>query len=226
MEFVGVTGIVIDEVGVVSVAPPPATRPVVNVVPLTVLVKVTVGSPAIPSPTKPAPEMVMVVAEGVVTSARDDVLDGVRAEETEGSPYTVNAPVSVPVPLSSVVVMAYVPGTVAVVDAKSPVRSVPEMSTTFVNVTPGAVVVTVALPPSPAKAPATSNVPDAPVPMYAALDPPAMMKVTPLTVSAAPAAVAIAIGSAAAASKAPAARAFTKWRCIRLGLFIVNSLHS
>jgi hypothetical protein len=43
---------------------------------------------------------------------------------------------------------------------------------------------------------------------------------------AAPAAVAIAIGSAAAANKAPAASAFTKWRCIRLGLFIVNSLHS
>jgi hypothetical protein len=42
----------------------------------------------------------------------------------------------------------------------------------------------------------------------------------------APATVAMAIGSAAAASKAPAASAFTKWRCIRLGLFIVNSLHS
>jgi hypothetical protein len=43
---------------------------------------------------------------------------------------------------------------------------------------------------------------------------------------AAPADEAIAIGSAAAANKAPAASAFTKWRCIRLGLFIVNSLHS
>jgi hypothetical protein len=42
----------------------------------------------------------------------------------------------------------------------------------------------------------------------------------------APATEAMAIGSAAAASKAPAASAFTKWRCIRLGLFIVNSLHS
>ncbi len=36
----------------------------------------------------------------------------------------------------------------------------------------------------------------------------------------APAEVAIANGSAAAASKAPAAAALTKWRCIRLGLFI------
>jgi hypothetical protein len=43
---------------------------------------------------------------------------------------------------------------------------------------------------------------------------------------AAPAAVAIARGSAAAANKVPAANAFTKWRCIRLGLFIVNcSIH-
>jgi hypothetical protein len=40
------------------------------------------------------------------------------------------------------------------------------------------------------------------------------------------AAVAMARGSAAAASKAPAASAFTKWRCIRRGLFMVNSLHS
>jgi hypothetical protein len=45
-------------------------------------------------------------------------------------------------------------------------------------------------------------------------------------VVAALAAVAIAIGSAAATSKAPAASAFTKWRCIRRGLFMVNSLHS
>jgi hypothetical protein len=42
----------------------------------------------------------------------------------------------------------------------------------------------------------------------------------------APAAVAIAIGNAAATSKAPVAMTFTKWRCIRRGLFMVNSLHS
>jgi hypothetical protein len=52
------------------------------------------------------------------------------------------------------------------------------------------------------------------------------VKVTVVGAGAAPAAVAIASGSAAAANKAPAASAFTKWRCIRLGLFIVNcSIH-
>ena len=44
--------------------------------------------------------------------------------------------------------------------------------------------------------------------------------------AAALAAVAIANGSAAATSKAPEASALTKWRCIRRGLFMVNSLHS
>jgi hypothetical protein len=228
-EFVGVTGIEIDDVGVVSLPPPPVSAPgvVVNVVPFTVLVKVTCGLSATPSATKPAPLMVMTVEAGVVTSASDAVLVGVSAEEIDGSPYTVNAPVSVPVPLSSVVVTAYVPGTVADVDAKSPVRTPAVLSTTFENVIPGAVVVTVALPPSLANAPFTVKVPEAPVPMKPAfVTPPVMLNVTLVTVSAAPAAVAIAKGSAAAASKAPAASAFTKWRCIRLGLFIVNSLHS
>jgi len=125
-----------------------------------------------------------------------------------------------------------VPGTVADVEAKFAVRPVVLVSTTPENVTPGALVVIVALPPSPAKVPVTAAVPDAPEPKYefAVVVPPegVVSKVTSVTVSvpAAPATVAKAIGSAAAASKAPAAMAFTKCRCIRRGLFIVNSLHS
>jgi hypothetical protein len=171
--------------------------------------------------------MVTGIAVGVATSAIDGELVAVlTAEVTEGSPYTVNAPVSVAVPPPSVTVTAYEPGTVAEVDAKLPVTVVPVVFTTLENVTPGAVVVTVVVPPRPAKVPPTEKVPEAPWPKYGTFwAPPEMLKVAPVITSAAPAAVAIAIGSAAAASKAPAARAFTKWRCIRLGLFI-NSLHS
>jgi hypothetical protein len=104
------------------------------------------------------------------------------------------------------------------------------------KVTPGAVVASVAIvSPSPAKVPVRTKLPDAPVPKDVATVevppfPPqvatVVQNVIPEIVSAAPAAVAITIGSAAAASKAPAAIAFTNWRCIRRGLFIVNSLHS
>jgi hypothetical protein len=99
------------------------------------------------------------------------------------------------------------------------------VSTTLVNVTPVMLEVMVALPPSPANVGADAvsvKVPESPGPVLVFCD----VENWAVYTVAAPAAVAIAIGSAAAASKAPAANAFTKWRCIRLGLFIVNSLHS
>src|ERR1700679_205500 len=97
------------------------------------------------------------------------------------------------------------------------------VSATLVNVTPVAVVAKVAAPPSYAKpVPEKATVPEPPAPIAAGV----VVKPVRTGGDAAPAAVAIAIGNAAAASKAPAASAFTKWRCIRRGLFIVNcSIH-
>jgi hypothetical protein len=160
IELTGSTDTVNDDVGKISEVPPPAGVVTQSDVPSTVLVKVTTGLAATPSATKPAPAIVTVVAVGLTTSGSDA---GV-AEVTDGSPYTVKAPVSVPVPALSVTVTGYEPGTDAEVDAKVPVMSVLLMFARTVNVTPGAVVVTVVLPPSPAKVPATSKVPDAPVP--------------------------------------------------------------
>jgi hypothetical protein len=141
-----------------------------------------------------------------------------------GAAFTVKALASVEVPLSSVTVRLYVPGVVDEVEANVPVTLV-AVSPVSVKVAPGAVEVTVTLPPSAAKVvPVTVNVPEAPSPkVFVAV--PCGENATDVTVVA-PAAVAIARGSAAAASKAPAASAFTKWRCIRRGLFMVNSLHS
>jgi hypothetical protein len=159
-ELTGVTEAVIDDVGVISVAPPPAGDATQSDVPSTVLVKVTTGLAEMASATKPPPAIVIVVAPGLTVSGSDE---GV-AEVTVGSPYTVKAPAFVAVPPLSVTVMLYEPGTVAEVDAKVPVMSAPVVFARTVNVTPGAVVVTAVLPPSPAKVPATSKVPEAPVP--------------------------------------------------------------
>ena len=87
--------------------------------------------------------------------------------------------------------------------------------------------VSVKFPPSPANpTPVTVTEPVEPAPMV--LPAPEGVNTAEVIagVAAALAAVAIANGSAAAASKAPAASALTKWRCIRRGLFMVNSLHS
>jgi hypothetical protein len=228
-KFSGVTETVNDEDGeaVVPAVPAVSFTPV-NFVPSTVLVRNTTGAP-----TK---EPARTTDSGV--KAAVSAIDAGVAEVTDGAAFTVNAPASVPVPSLSVTVMGYEPGVVAEVDANEPVRVVPVVSEIPEKVTPGAVVVTVAIvSPSPAKAPAMEKLPDAPAPKYESCPaivvvppspphPAVVQKYTEVTVSAAPAAVAIAIGSAAAASKAPAASAFTKWRCIRLGLFIVNSLHS
>jgi hypothetical protein len=101
---------------------------------------------------------------------------------------------------------------------------VAEVSTTEENVTSAAVVVRVTVPPSLIKfVPVIATVPEAPAAMVLAVAPWGVNAndVTAGTV-AAPAEVAIAKGSAAAASNAPAAAALTKWRCIRLGLFIFS----
>jgi hypothetical protein len=102
-----------------------------------------------------------------------------------------------------------------------------DVSLVSVKVAPGAVDVTVTLPPSAAKpVPVIVNVPVAPWPKLFVAVPWGENAMEVIVPPAAPATVAIAIGNAAAASKAPAASAFTKWRCIRRGLFIVNcSIH-
>lgn len=228
-KFFGVIETVNDADGeaVVPVVPAVSVTPV-NFVPSTVLVRDTTGAPT----KEPAR-----TTDSGVKAAVSAIVAGV-AEVTVGAAFTVNAPARVPVPWLSVTVMGYEPGVVAEVDENEPVMVVPVVSEIPEKVTPGAVVVTVAIvSPSPAKAPVGPvmvKLPDAPLPKNAEAvvvppsppQPAVVQNVTEVTVSAAPAAVAIAIGSAAAASKAPAASAFTKWRCIRLGLFIVNSLHS
>lgn len=88
--------------------------------------------------------------------------------------------------------------------------------------------VNVTFPPSLIKpVPVIATVPWAPAPTLLVAVP-SGVKATAVTAGrvVAPATEAIARGSAAAANKVPAANAFTKWRCIRRGLFIVNSLHS
>jgi hypothetical protein len=119
-----------------------------------------------------------------------------------------------------------VPGTVADVEEKDPVTDVPPIASDAPEkVRPGAVEVTVVLLPSPANpVPVMVKVPEAPVPMASV---PEGEKTTPPGTNVeAPATVAIVIGKAAATSTAPTANAFAKWRCIRRGLFMVNSLHS
>jgi hypothetical protein len=208
------------ETAVAAVVTPVAVAVAVRCVPSTVLVRVTTGVPK-----KPEPVIVVGIAVAAAVSAPVVTLK----DEDVGGALTVTPDASVAVPALSVTVMPYVPATVADVDAKLPVTvAAPELSITLENVSPGAVDVTVTFPRSPAKAPLIVKVPEAPLPKkgwLTVVPGEAAENVTELIESAAPAAVAIAIGSAAAASKAPAAKAFTKWRCIRLGLFI-NSLHS
>jgi hypothetical protein len=115
-------------------------------------------------------------------------------------------------------------------EAKFAVAVVAEVSATELKVTEPAVQAAVneAEPPSLTKlVPVMVAVPEAPAPI-ALVVAPCGVNDTAVTagVVTALATVAMAKGSAAAASKAPAASDFTKWRCIRRGLFMVNSLHS
>jgi hypothetical protein len=197
-----------------AVNAPVAELALARVVPFVAFVIATVAPE-----TKPAPVTVTVVAVAVARSTRDAGLTEVNA----GSALTTIALATVTVPPSSVIEMLYVPGTVADVDAYFAEAAVALDSAAPLNVRPGAFDVMVTLPPSLIKpVPVIATLPEAPLPNALAV-PGVNTTVTPA--GAAPADVAIAIGSAAAASKAPAAKAFTKWRCIRLGLFI-NSLHS
>jgi hypothetical protein len=94
-----------------------------------------------------------------------------------------------------------------------------QLSVTFENVTPGAVVVKETLPPSSANVPGAeviTIVPEPPVPKYVPVvcaplpgDVVLMVKLVEVIVAAAPAADATANGNAAAINTAPAARAFT-----------------
>jgi hypothetical protein len=192
-------------------------EPLARVVPLTVLVKVTFAPV-----TKPVPVMTSVVTGIVGVESTAPVT---LSDETVGAGFTVTAPANVATPLSSVTVRLYEPGTVADVEAKFAVAVVVADSAPLVKVRPGAVEVTVTFPPSLANpVPVIVTTPEAPVPNWPA--PPGAKDAEVIVPPAAPATPAMAIGSAAAASKAPAASAFTKWRCIRRGLFMVNSLHS
>jgi hypothetical protein len=126
----------------------------------------------------------------------------------------VDAAVPVAVKLA-VPVVAEVSATVLKVKVLAPVHVATKVS--FVaplSANPVPVKVTVPVEP-PALRPVEFEVAPAGVNAIAVKDPAAAL-----------AAVAIANGSAAAASKAPEASALTKWRCIRRGLFMVNSLHS
>jgi hypothetical protein len=154
--------------------------------------------------------------------------DGV-APFVSGAGTTVTEPIPSVVTPGSVKFNAVTPASVLAVSVseKVPVRVVVELVSVPVSTRSASLApVRVQVPPSPVKfVPVTVTVPDVPT----ATEPVFVVeKTTDVTVAgeAALAVVAIAIGNAAAASKAPAASAFTKWRCIRRGLFIVNcSIH-
>jgi hypothetical protein len=169
---------------------------------------------------KPVPVMVTVVA------AVPSQIPVGEIAVIVGAALTFKTPASaVEVPLSSVKVTLYEPAAVvACVVVTVAVPVVELVSLTLVKETPVApTAVRLTGPPSSAKPlPVKETVPEPPAPIAAGV------VVKPLRVGAvsAPASVAIARGNAAAASKAPAASALTKWRCIRRGLFIVNcSIH-
>jgi hypothetical protein len=211
--FVGVTlktiEVAVDEVTV-------AVRPV----PSTVEANETLGE------AKPVPVMVTVVgAEPSHTEA------GLIAEIVGGASTVMAAASEALVPFASTSTTEQDPATVPV-SAKSAVAVEEDVSVTEVNATATPVVhvavnVSFVAPLLAKPVPVIAAVPDEPAPMALAVAPWGV-NATAVTVGAvaAPATEAIAMGSAAAASKAPAAIAFTKWRCIRRGLFMVNSLHS
>jgi hypothetical protein len=134
-------------------------------------------------------------------------------------------------PPSSVMASVHVAAAVPA-EVNEAVAVVVEVSTTLVKVYVSELGVQTAAseaaPPSLMKfVPVMATVPVAPAPTLLAVAPCGVID-TAVTAGkpAAPATEAIAIGNAAAASKAPAASAFTKWRCILRGLFIVNcSIH-
>jgi hypothetical protein len=198
----------------------------VNDVPLTSLTAVTTGAVEF---SKPEPVMVSTTAVFPDVSA----IDGWLSEVTVGAEFTVKALANVDVPASSVIVRLYEPGTVADVEEKyaDAVVEGGVASAAPVNVTPGAFVVTVTLPPSPANVPARKNSPDAPVPkdvpvVCVPLPSSPAVVLTDVTdvreVPAAPALDATANGNAAAINMAPAARAFTPCRGIRRKVFTRN----